>query len=260
MSLAVEEEARIFAAARRLAEGGASFTMHELARAAGMSRATLYRRVRGREQLARRLAARGVEAPPSTRERALAAGRALIVEQGVAGLTVEAIAARAGVAATTVYREFGERQALLRAVFKSVIPIDTLRPLLADHERPPELVLREFAAAMLAHLRVHPTMLRIALLRGAEEVVQLRRLRRAEESMSTALMAYIAAQIDRGRLRAVGADRMTASLIGLVLGAHMFHVLHPGELRTPAAVADEMIDLLLHGVAVRAGGARRSSR
>lgn len=258
MSLAVEEEARIFAAARRLARDNASFTMHELARAAGMSRATLYRRVRGREQLARRLAAGGVEAPPTTRERALAAGRALVVERGIAGLTVEAIAARAGVAATTVYREFGDRNALLRAVFRSVVPLDTLRPLLADLTRPPATVLREFAAAMLAHLRAQPTLLRVLVLRGAEEVSQMRRFRRAEESMSAALLAYITAQIDRGTLRAVGPERLASSLIGMVLGAHVFQELHASELRAPAEIADEMIDVLLHGVAVRR--ARRTSR
>lgn len=257
MSLAAEEEARILAAARRLAHGGASFTMHELARAAGMSRATLYRRVRGRQQLARRLAARGVDPAPSTRERALTAGRALVVERGVEGLTVEAIAARAGVAATTLYREFGDRTSLMTAIFKSVVPMDTLRPLLTDHARRPEQVLVDFATAMLAHLRVQPTMLRVMVLRGADEVTQLRRLRRAEESMSAALLAYFRAQIDRGRLRAVAPERLAGNLIGLILGSHVFNMLHPTELREPAVIAAELVDVLLHGVAV--GRRRRSS-
>jgi len=55
----------------------------------------------------------------------------------------------------------------------------------------------------------------------------------------------------------IGPERLAASLIGLVLGAHVFQSLHTLDQRTPAEVADELIDILLRGVAVRSS--RRSS-
>lgn len=262
MSRESDEEARILAAARALGRGGARFTMHELARASGMSRATLYRRVRDRERLAARLQEHGVGTPPPSRERALTAARALLVEVGVEALTVEAIAARAGLSVATLYREFGDRAALLRATFRSVVPIDVLRPLLADHARPPEEVLPKFIAAMLGHLRAQPTMLRVMTMRGAPEIARLRRLRRAEEGLSSAVLGYLAAQIERGRLRPCAPRRLATSLIGLVFGAHVFPALLPEGEAAPeedlSAVAEELVSMFLRGAGI--DGARRRMR
>jgi AcrR family transcriptional regulator len=55
-----------------------------------------------------------------TRERLLRAGREVVEEQGYAGASVAAIAARAGVANGTLYRHFGAKAELFVEVFRDV--------------------------------------------------------------------------------------------------------------------------------------------
>ena len=52
-----------------------------------------------------------------TAARILSAARALAVEEGFSGFTVEKVAARAGVSRMTVYYQFGTKRALLEALF-----------------------------------------------------------------------------------------------------------------------------------------------
>ena len=63
------------------------------------------------------------------RRKALAAATDLIVERGVANLTIEEVAARSGVAKTTIYRHWPERASLIidtvRATFEHVGTPDT---------------------------------------------------------------------------------------------------------------------------------------
>ncbi len=63
------------------------------------------------------------------RRKALAAAADLIVERGVGNLTIEEVAARSGVAKTTIYRHWPERAALIldtvRASFEHVATPDT---------------------------------------------------------------------------------------------------------------------------------------
>jgi AcrR family transcriptional regulator len=69
-----------------------------------------------------RLVVTGNEPPLRLRRRArsdeaiLAASRALLEERGVAGLTIEAVAERSGVAKTTIYRRWRDRDELALAV------------------------------------------------------------------------------------------------------------------------------------------------
>jgi len=61
------------------------------------------------------------------RRKALAAATDLIVEKGVANLAIEEVAARSGVAKTTIYRHWPERTALI---------LDTVRACFAEVETP----------------------------------------------------------------------------------------------------------------------------
>jgi len=54
---------------------------------------------------------------PSVRDRAVAAAARVIAEEGVAALTIEAVARRAQCAMTSVHAQFGGREELLLAVF-----------------------------------------------------------------------------------------------------------------------------------------------
>src|SRR5688572_29593096 len=120
MSLSRDADDKILAAAdslRRRHDGG--FTMAQLARTAGMSRATLYRRFGGRDRLVAALADQGA-APRSLRDRLLAATRELLGERGPLGFSLEEVAARAGASVTSIYREFGERDELIRGAIATL--------------------------------------------------------------------------------------------------------------------------------------------
>ena len=115
------EGARIVAAAQRLSgRQSAGFTMRELARAAGVSRATLYRRVQNRGALTEQLRTHGVSPPRAARERLISAAGELMAARGLAGFTMEDVAARASVSTATLYREFADRDALIREVLQSI--------------------------------------------------------------------------------------------------------------------------------------------
>jgi AcrR family transcriptional regulator len=63
------------------------------------------------------------------RSKALAAAKDLIIERGVANLSIEEVAARSGVAKTTIYRHWPERASLIidtaRSTFEHVTTPDT---------------------------------------------------------------------------------------------------------------------------------------
>src|SRR4051794_3168505 len=107
----------LLTAAERLAASDRPLTFEALANAAGVSRATVYRRFRDREGLAKALAQRGVtiEAPVDANQRVLSAVKEVLLEQGFDALTLRAVAERAGVAEATVYRRFKDREGLIAA-------------------------------------------------------------------------------------------------------------------------------------------------
>jgi AcrR family transcriptional regulator len=108
--------------------------LDRIARRAGLSRATVYRKIGTRRELEDAVRAAGAD-PGSrigVRERAFAAATELIVFDGVAALTVEAVARRAGCAATSIYAAFGDREGLLAAVFEAHAPLPIVEKLLAQ--------------------------------------------------------------------------------------------------------------------------------
>jgi AcrR family transcriptional regulator len=116
----------------------AELSLDRIARRAGVSRSTVYRRVRTRRALDEAVRQEGGD-PGSrigVRERAIAAATDLIVADGVAALTVEAVTRRVGCAATSVYAAFGDREGLLAAVFDRHAPLPVVEDLLAAAPRP----------------------------------------------------------------------------------------------------------------------------
>src|SRR6478736_1448239 len=96
------------AAARRLLKKQGDFSMADLAREAGTSRATLYRQVRNRESVLRELE---IELP-DTQQVILVAARQVFARAGFDAATLEDIAAEAKVSSATVYRQFQDKQGL----------------------------------------------------------------------------------------------------------------------------------------------------
>ncbi|MEQ1703329.1 MAG: TetR/AcrR family transcriptional regulator, partial [Ilumatobacteraceae bacterium] len=70
-----------------------------------------------------------------SRARVLATAADVLREEGLAGLTIESVAARSGVAKTTIYRQFDDREALHVATLEmvgSTVQMPTTDDLVAD--------------------------------------------------------------------------------------------------------------------------------
>src|SRR5918999_658278 len=102
----------------------ADVPLDEIARRAGISRATLFRRIGSRQALDDAVRAAGVDpgGRPEVRARATAAAADLIEEGGLAALTLEAVAARADCSVPALYSQLGGREGLLAAVFDRYSP------------------------------------------------------------------------------------------------------------------------------------------
>lgn len=237
-----DDAKRIVAAAHRLrGREGLGFPIKQLARAVGMSRATLYRRLAGDDALAAEIERIRAEGARSAREELLRAATMLLAEKGPSGLTMDAVAERAGLSAATLYRHFEDREKLVREVLRASLPAEPLRRTLADGG-PLEDVLVRFVDAALARLREQPHLLRLFLFGDEQEVRELQRLRLDEERLSTALIDFFKRRSPE--LRGGSPKRLAASLMGNVFGALLFQRARDG---VDAPDARMIVALFLHG-------------
>lgn len=214
-----DDARRIVAAAHRVrAREGPGFPVTLLARPSGVSRATLYRRLAADGALAAEIERIRCDGATSPREQLLRAATDLLAEKGLSALTMDAVAERAGFSTATLYRHFEDREGVLREVVRSSLSAEPVRRTLAD-DGPLEDVLVRFVEAALARLREQPHLLRLVLLGDEADMREIRRLRRDEERLSTALLELLQRPYHRARLRAVRPQRLAAALMGQVLAA-----------------------------------------
>lgn len=109
-----------------------------IARRAGISRATLFRRIGSRRALNEAVRAAGVDpgGRPGVRERAVAAAAAIVREQGLGGLTLEAVAAAAACSVPALHSQLGGREGLLAALFARYSPLPRVERILSGETRP----------------------------------------------------------------------------------------------------------------------------
>src|SRR6266536_3665646 len=116
-------------------DGLADLSMEELAARAGVSRATLYRLFGSQQSLLQEL---GVEAPPMVRSRILDTALDLVGRHGLAELSMEELAARAGVSRATLYRLFPGKAALCAELVRRFSPFEPIAAVLETMgDRPP---------------------------------------------------------------------------------------------------------------------------
>lgn len=195
-------EARVVAAARQLAGAGAAPSVEAIAATAGVSRATVYRLFRSRDEL---LAQAGLEPDAETGEAVLEAASRLVQERGLHGFTFDDLAAAADVSRATAYRLFPGRAALLKGLFGRYSPLE---PVIATLERlgdrPPAELMPELArTAVRIADRNRGLLLSLAADVARLDPEVLETLRAGASRAAAIAVPYLARQIAAGRLRPV---------------------------------------------------------
>jgi AcrR family transcriptional regulator len=134
-------------------DGLAGRSMDELATRAGVSRATLYRLFGNQQRLLQQL---GLQPPPTIRSRVLDTALELVGRHGLAELSMDELAATAGVSRATLYRLVPGKEALFAELVRRFSPFEPIAAVLETMEdRPPAEVIPAIAQAMAAAMDGH---------------------------------------------------------------------------------------------------------
>src|SRR5829696_9024122 len=113
----------------------AGLSMDELAAQAGVSRATLYRLFGSQQHLLQQL---GLQPPPTVRSRILDTALELVGRHGLAELSMDELAAQAGVSRATLYRLVPGKEALFAELVRTFSPFEPIAAVLeTTGARPP---------------------------------------------------------------------------------------------------------------------------
>ena len=175
--------------------------MAQIVARAGVSRATFYRTVGSREDLFREL---DVEPEPDLRPAILEAAADLLARDGLARLSMEELAALAGVSRARLYRLYPGKAALFAELVRAFSPIEvaieTMRRL-AD--APPEYAMPELAVSIWRAVSTHLGVVRPLLFEVASLGPDVREtiLDEIAPRVLGSLGSYLVEQMAAGRLR-----------------------------------------------------------
>jgi AcrR family transcriptional regulator len=212
------------ATARRRDQAVAEVPLAEIAKAAGISRSTLLRRIGTRARLDEAVREAGID-PGSrmpVRERAVTAAARLLADHGLGALTLDAVADAASCAVPSLHVTFGNRDGLLTAVFDRFGPVPELEQLVA--ERPVGLdetvngIYRILIAAFTNDPAVLPAL--FADLLARPEGPAGRVVRATLPSLVVPLDALLTPHVRAGRLRAMPLPLLVQLLVGPLV-SHM---------------------------------------
>lgn len=222
--MAQQSRERILEGARGLLARGENLTVGQVATAAGVSRTSFYRTFESRRAL---LDALEVEPETGTRERILETALDMVGAAGLTALSMDDLAARAGVSRATLYRLFPGKPALFTAILRTYSPIEPVsRRVIEMRHEPPDVVMPEIARTIYRSID-NAGSPRVGLLRTI--VVEISSLGPDAEDAARELVttilgtvgAYVISQMAAGRLRMMNPLLALQSFVGPIF----FHVL-----------------------------------
>jgi len=256
-----DAHAAILAAARRRIAGGEELSISAVAAEAGVSRQTVHARFGGARGLRAALAAEGLiqlapEDAMSTRDRLIEAAVRLLSRPGGAFISIEAIAAEAGLTKGAVYHHFTDRAEILRAVARRVSPVDEMKARIAPSaELSPRDGLIAIATAYYAAMSARADLIRNLASNSARDP-ELTSIVMNEIVVQGAplLLAWFGAQIAAGKLRPVDPTFVIQALFGpvfllIVLGPEVLDRIAVAGIHPAIANVEAYVDMLLAGIA-----------
>jgi AcrR family transcriptional regulator len=240
------------AAARLVAlHGPDGFTMDDLARESGLSRATLYRQAGSREAVLAALSEQGVDVGKrmDVRERILEASRGVFSRAGFEAATLEDIAREAGVGPATVYRQFGDKDGLIRAFAGHIGPRRALQEVALTPSGDLRADLERVAASVMRHAAEDIDLLKLAFLeqlRGGPWAKHLSASPLRSQVMLTRLLEPYAAS---GALGPESPQRMAQAFAGMLFAFFLRPLLEGGPLPDPEESARFITHVFLDGLA-----------
>jgi AcrR family transcriptional regulator len=237
----------VLRAARAVLEHDRTASLHDVAGAAGVSRATVYRLFGSRDGL---LHALDLDPDPDTRHRVLAAAVELLDRDGLARLSMDELAAAAGVSRASLYRLFPGKAALFRELLVAFSPlaaiVETVERL---RDRPPEEVMPALArtAALTLASRVGVVRTLVFEATGASEEAA-----DAVHYLATrgvgAVVRYVVEQMAAGRLRTMHPLLAVQALVGPVLLHLITRRVAERELDLAVPIEEAAVELADHWV------------
>ena len=227
-------------------DGLAGLSMDELAVRAGVSRATLYRLFSSQQHLLQEL---GLQPPPTVRSRILDTALELVGRHGLAELSMDELAATAGVSRATLYRLVPGKEALFAELVRRFSPFEPIAAVLeAAGDRPPAEVIPAIAQAMAAAMDGHIGLLLqllFELSRSADRHGGADANQDAAQAMRTLplVAGYLDQQMAAGRLRRMDPVLSMQALAGPIV----MHLLMQASAASPSG-AGHGVALPLEGV------------
>ncbi|MEZ4710279.1 MAG: TetR/AcrR family transcriptional regulator [Caldilineaceae bacterium] len=234
---------------------GSAFTVDQLAEAAKMSRASVYRRIGSKEALLQNLAQRrGVAAtelrPRDVRNEILLAARVLFGRHGLGSVTMEQIAQEAGVGIATVYRQFGDKAGLLDAFSHTFRPRVLQPEALLGHSGNLRDDLLRVVESLLRFMQENGDLFRLILVEQRADLELVRAIQQTPNRTLFRLADFFQVQMEAGQLERGDAQQMALALIGMTfgfgfIGSNLY------DLPTPPLedAAQTIVSIFLQGVA-----------
>ena len=206
-------------AARRVyAEQGAGMSLSAVAVRAGVSRATIYKRLGSKPEILARLAREDgrPEGATDIDGRVMDALLETVTEHGFRAATIDQIARAAGVGAATIYRRYGDKDGLIRSFIKTRAPVQQMQDLPREKGSPRQK-LETMTRFLLEFMQENRAFVRLVHTGTLEERTYLRGLRDASQSGFVRITAFFQSQQDAGALVGdIAAQDLATNYFGLL--------------------------------------------